>query len=64
MTTTKPAILTAPRIAEIKVRHFSDSKLDMELSFARAARDDSWTQNLAWLAALEAEAVRRNQEVK
>lgn len=42
-----------------QMRRWSDEKLDKELSFAQAARDNNDTQNLAWLEALEKENDRR-----
>jgi hypothetical protein len=35
---------------------WSDAKLDKELAFARAAKDESHPANLEWLAACEREA--------
>ena len=42
------------------MKRWSDAKLDKEMTFARAAKDDSHPENLAWLAACEAEANRRD----
>ena len=41
------------------MRRWHDEKLDKELIFARACRDNNDTQNLAWLMALEEENAYR-----
>lgn len=42
-----------------QMSRWSDAKLDKELAFAKAARDNAHTQNLAWLNALHYENGRR-----
>jgi hypothetical protein len=48
----------------VNMKRWSDAKLDKELAFARAAKDENDPANLAWLAACEAEANRRDSEAE
>lgn len=41
------------------MKKWSNEKLERELCFARAARDETHQENLEWLAKVEAEASRR-----
>lgn len=42
------------------MKRWSDAKLDKELTFALAAKDDGHAGNLEWLASVQAEAERRD----
>ena len=42
------------------MKRWSDEKLEKELAFARAAKDERHPENMAWLAACEAEMDRRD----
>ena len=42
-----------------RMRKWTDAKLDKELAFARAARDETHPENMRWLAQLLAEDSRR-----
>lgn len=42
------------------MKRWSDAKLDKELYFARGFKDNNCPENLAWLAACEAESNRRD----
>lgn len=42
-----------------RISQWSDAKLDRELCFAIAAQDDNHPENIAWLDAIRAEALKR-----
>jgi hypothetical protein len=46
------------------IHHWSDSKLEFELTFAEAGVVETWPETIAWRDALRAEVARRAQRAE